>query len=460
MFSKKHLLFFSVQVAAYLLMVPHAWAAVGCGATAHGTSPYDQTACGNTGPFPMPAVAAKAIADCQPLAPGSYRLAKDIGLDRSAVCITLKDGPVTLDFAGFKITGRIRGNDIKASGTHLYSSKPGGGIRCSDHSGTMPGCLFLAAYDPARGILEIDHLTLENTDDSSINSARNLYIDWGAPVSHVGPRPAVRIHHVTSISATGSASARITNVHLNFSFTAEFNNNVIVCKATAVACQGIVAFGPNAKVHNNKFVDESLAFPEGETARAVVCDSTRGCEVYDNYFDTQDSRAIRIRDAVSTLGPTDVHDNLIDSIRSGSTHNYIAAIHVCDPDKGSNDAHNYVIHKNTIRSQGGVVLMSRGCAGYPQFRDNNIKCTAPCKGLLAAIRTPAPGSSSTFELRDNDPVQFASDPQTFVEAGASAYVCNTGSARGRGKVTQACLRPEPLPIQEQNRRKGTLSGQP
>lgn len=420
-----------------LWMAPTSRASVGCGATSGGMAQYDQSTCGNVAPFPI-AARGTPVSSCQNLTAGIYHLTKNIGSSPEAVCLTLTTGPITLDFAGFQVTGRIVARDITASRSHVYSSAAGGTLTCADHSATAPGCIFISANDAVRGALEIDHLTLRNTDGSSINSARNLYIDWGATASFVGTAPALRIHHITSTSATGLRSVRIPNIHVNFRYNADLHDNLITCLPTAAACQGIVAFGPNARIHNNKIVCQQLNTYSLETARAIACDSAKGCHVYNNYFDARDNRAIRLRDVENAPGAVDIHDNLIDNVTRGVTANYIGAIHVCDPDVGSNEGSNYVIQNNTINNKDGVILMSRGCAGYPKFRNNRIGCIAPCSGMLASIRLPLVGSTTTFELRDNIPVPFTSAPQSLVASGASVLFCNTGTIGGEGKMTAVC----------------------
>jgi hypothetical protein len=84
------------------------------------------------------------------------------------------------------------------------------------------------------------------------------------------------------------------------------------------------------------------------------------------------------------------------------------------------------------------VLMSRGCAGYPKFRNNRIGCIAPCSGMLASIRSPLAGSTTTFELRDNAPVAFTAVPQSSIASRASVWVCNTGTIGGEGRITSLC----------------------
>jgi hypothetical protein len=250
----------------------------------------------------------------------------------------------------------------------------------------------------------------------------------------------VKIHHITSTSATGLTSARIPNIHLNFGYNAEFESNFINCLATAAACQGIVAFGPNARVHNNRIVSQLLNSSNVETARGIVCDSAKGCQIYNNYFEAHDSRAVRLRDVRNVFGAVNIHDNLIDYVTRGVTPNYVAAIHVCDPDAAVNDGSSYIIQNNTINNKDGVVLMSRGCAGYPKFTTNKIGCIAPCSGMLANIRAPLAGSITTFELTNNTPLILTTNLQSLVAPGASVHVCNTGTVGGGGIIATTCAK--------------------
>jgi hypothetical protein len=414
----------------------------GCGATRGGATQFDQSACGNVKPFPM-AATGKAIASCQTLKQGTYHLNANIGAAATSTCLTLISGPVTLDLAGFTITGRIVGNNIALSRTHFFSSAGGGMVTCSD-AVSSPGCIFLQGSDNVTGVLEIDHLTLVNIATSSSNSERNLFIDWGAAAStSLGNATSVKIHNISSTSATGASNNRIVNLHIQASVPrVEYYNNDTTCLAGANACQGTVCYGvKDCKIHNNRATTQ-LGVGISETARAFLCDGDtgvgmNGCEIYNNYVNTQDGRAIRFRNVNSSVNITAVHDNLIDNIASGSTGNYASAIHLCDPDTGTNDGSSYLITANTFKMRDGSVVVARGCRGFPQVNANVVVCIAACTGLFSNVRQ-SDGGASTLKLVNNAPMPLTSRPQNQAEAGTSLEICNSGTSGGRATITTAC----------------------
>ena len=412
---------------------------VGCGASAHGASALDQSTCGNVGPFPA-AAGGTAVSACGSFGAGHYTLAKDVGGDPTATCITFTGGPVVFDFAGHRVTGRMLGNNVALSGSHVFSSAAGGALTCSDASASLPGCVYFQASDPsATAPFEVDHLTLANQSSTSNNSERNLMIVWDIATTTLGATAAVHVHNVTSTSATGASSSRIVNLQFQGAQRAEFDQNDVTCLATAAACQGVVCYGAeDCKLHNNA-THSQLAPTVTETARHFICDGNtgvgmNGCEIYANYIEVKDARGVRLRNVNSNANPVAVHDNLFDAITDDSGGNYIAALHLCDPDTGSNDASGYDLHDNTFRvSNGGNVVMERGCSGYPKLRDNVVSCTtAQCTGLFANVRQE---STSTLELTNNEPIPMASSPQSNVEATASVHVCKSGTFGGAGQVT-------------------------
>src|SRR6267378_3156185 len=136
-------LIFLVLLAACFSSQAHAQTP-GCGATSGGASQYDQSVCGNVSPFPAAASGSAFSGPCGSSLPaGTYYLTQSIGTSPGDICITFTSGPVTFDFAGFTITGRIFGNGISMSGTHLYSSAPGGTVNCSAAPSGFPGCVSL-----------------------------------------------------------------------------------------------------------------------------------------------------------------------------------------------------------------------------------------------------------------------------------------------------------------------------
>lgn len=420
--------------------------AAGCGATAGGASQYDQSACGNVAPFPSPAAGA-AISACQNISAGTFHLTSNIGSSQTAVCLKITGGPVVLDLAGFTVTGRIVGSSFKLSGTHIYSSAPGGGVICSDTSGTDPGCIYLQGSDTTiTAVLEVDHLTIVNNDSSGANSARNLMIDWGSTPSQLGTAVSAKIHNITSTSATGPSSARIVNVQLQSDFAyPEFSYNRITCLSQAGSCQGIVSYDNANNLFHNNFLSNQLSQINGatsDTARAVTCDGDTpgtgrgggGCQIYNNYIEAEDGRAFRLRNVNSTPNTSSIHDNLVDDIVSGSSGAYIAAVHLCDPDSGQNDASAWSVYTNTFNvSDGGTILMARNCTGFPQFSGNTINGTQ-WTGLLADLRA-IDGLSATLTLLNNSGVTTTAKPQSNVEAGATLQLCDSGTAGGAGVIT-------------------------
>jgi hypothetical protein len=419
-------------------MASQASATNGCGARTGGAAPYDQSTCGNVTPFPA-AADRTAVSACGSFAAGTYHLTGNIGTAATATCLTFTSGPVIFDLAGFAITGRIIGNSIVLSGTHIYSSAAGGTLTCSNHSSNLPGCMYFSGSDNITEVLEFDHFTVVNIDSSSANSARNLMIDWGGATSSLGKAFSVKIHNITSTSATGTTSGRIVNLQIQASKArVEYNNNDVTCLAAASACQGMICYGTtDCKVHNNRAKNQ-LNVGTLETARAFLCDGDagtgmNGCEIYNNYIDTQDGRAVRMRDVNSGVNTTSVHDNLIDNISGGSTGNYVAAIHLCDPDSGTNDGSGYAIFSNTFTLNNGNVVMARACANFPQVRNNRFVCFSSCSGLLGNVRQSGT-LASTLQLTNNSPVPLTSSPQTNAETNTILRVCNSGSAGGSGTI--------------------------
>jgi hypothetical protein len=418
----------------------------GCGATAGGGSEYDQSACGNVAPYPSPARGA-AISSCRSVSAGTYHLSSRIGSSETAVCLNITGGPIVLDVAGFTVTGRIVGRSLKLSGTHIYSSAPGGGLLCSDSSTTDPGCIYLQGSDTTiTAVLEIDHLTIANKDSSGANSARNLMIDWSGATAPLGTAVSAKIHNVTSTSATGPTSARIINLQVQSRVAyPEFSYNKVTCVSQAGSCQGIATYDNlNNLFHNNYLVNElsKINGSISDTARAVVCDGDTpgtgpgggGCRMYNNYVVAEDGRAFRLRNVNSGRYTSSIHDNLVDRIVSGDSGEYIAAVHLCDPDSGQDDASAWSIYSNTFNvSGGGSIVMARNCNGFPPFRRNTINGTN-WSGLLANVRVLG-GGSSTLALLANAPITTTANPQSHVEPGATLKLCGSGTAGGGGRVT-------------------------
>ena len=429
---------------------------IGCGATPGGAAQYDQSQCGNVAPFPAAPATPTAISACGTIsAAGTYQLTTNLSTTATAICLTFQNGPIVLDFAGHTIQGRIMANGLNSNGTHVYSSAAGGGLTCSDSSASNPGCIFWEnGSDPITTVLtpvvtamEFDHLTLTNTDSSSANSARTLQIGWTPSSNSNSPDlhyPALRVHNITSTSATGINSNRIANIWIdgNGVLDIDYSYNFTTCLATASACQGGVSFWRKSiVVHNNRMVNQLTSGITTDTARGFICDGTLvtqpgdSCQIYNNYVDAEDGRAFRFRNVTVANGPAYIHDNLIDNIRVGTSGFSVGALHICDPDSGSNDGSQYLIWWNTLNINDGNGLFTRGCSGNPVFQNNRINKIGLGTGTLAAIRAPIAGSSTTFTLKNNIPITLTSSPNTSVDAGASLSQCNTGTTGGAGTIT-------------------------
>lgn len=425
----------------YLVVAHPAHALVGCGATTGGLAQFDQSTCGATSPFPSPA-GGTSISTCQTLVAGTYTLTANLTTTNTSTCITLNDA-VILDLAGFTITGKIVGSGINMSGMHIFSSAAGGTVTCSGDSGNTTCVSIANGSQNLTSAIEIDHITITNVGTSSAVSERNMFIDWNPGSSTLGTAFGAKFHHITSTAATGLTSTRIANLWINSNskMNVEYNNNKTTCLSTAAACQGMVTFAVNdVKVHNNWIVNQLNNASTSETARALDIDgnlpsqAATGVEIYNNYIDTQDGRAIRFRNVTNASDVTTAHDNLIDNVTRGSTSNYVAAIHVCDPDSGNNDGSSYVFSANSVNITDGTGLFSRNCTGFPQFSGNIIGCIVTCSGQLAVIGTPINSGTTTFQLTNNAPVTLTSSPQSSVQASATANVCNTGTVGGAGTI--------------------------
>lgn len=417
-----------------------------------GVSQYDQSTCGNATPYPS-AAAGTAINSCQTgLANGTYHLTSNIGSDQTADCLTWGGGSIVIDLAGFTVTGKIESLNWGPSlgGTHIYSSAASGSVVCNTDSGTI-ACINLPddGY-PLSAPVEIDHLTItDNGTSSTVGGKKALFIEENPSSSTLGTAFGVKLHHLTTTPATGLTNSRISNLWVNGNSLVhlEVNNNKTTCWSTSAACQGMATYQVgDTKYHNNWAINQLQNSGSSETPRAVDCDGnlpngSEGCEVYNNYFDAQDGRAWRFRNVTNVTGVTTAHDNLVDNIVHGSTGSYAAAVHICDPDSGTNDGTPYVFSNNTFNTSDGTVLLSRGCTNFPKFQNNVVVCLSTCSGLLARIAQPISGSSTTFQLTNNSgpnntAIPLTSNPQTNVESGATAQVCKTGTVGGSGTITQ------------------------
>src|SRR5215472_12443128 len=420
----------------------------GCGATPGGLNQYDQSQCGNVAPFPAAPATPTVISACGSYAAGTYQLSANIGSTASATCLTFTTGPIILDFNGHTVTGQVFANNVTMSGTHIYSSAAGGTLTCainSDNNVNWPGCLWLTdSENTITAPIELDHLTIINTSSTTDTaSGRNVHMD---AQSNTTGNTVVGfthlIHNITSTAMNGTLSTRIYNFNVGIPVAhVEYSYNNVTCLSQANACQGMACGTYDCKIHNNKTTMQKLTLASGgETGRASGCDTQggvpmSGCEIYNNYYDVGDARAIRFRNVLSGVLQTFIHDNLIDNISVGTSGNYAGALHICDPDSGTDDGSKYLIWWNTLNISDGNGLFTRGCTGNPVFQNNRINKIGVGTGTLATIRAPIAGSSTTFTMKNNVPVTLTSSPNTSVESGASLSQCNTGTTGGAETIT-------------------------
>jgi hypothetical protein len=143
-----------------------------------------------------------------------------------------------------------------------------------------------------------------------------------------------------------------------------------------------------------------------ESSRALLCDGlAASCEFANNFIDTGNNRALRYRAFAEAgqPGPVSWHDNRLDNI----AHSTIAAVHLCDPDTGGNNANGLDIYANTfVLGPEATAVMVRGClAPGPAVRGNTFECAVDgCVGAqLASLRFSDVGTHLTLGDNHVDP---------------------------------------------------------
>lgn len=349
---------------------------------------------------------------------------------------------MVLNLNGHKITGTLKtGVSINISGVRIYN----GTITCVDADANKPGCLYINVDTDAPAItvpLEIDHISWSNTSNTSSAQEFNMLVDLGGMSKTATGGPNVLVHDNTSVSATGMTNDRITNLqvqataHSNVAYAA-FYNNATLCQATAAACQGIVSYGLyNTKVYNNTLVNQ-FNKSNGDTPRGVLCDQTDACEVYNNTFDAQNGRAVRLRGTNNKNGPNSVHNNTINNVDQPLGTNE-AAIHLGDPDSGT-EVENATVNNNTINVIApGWVFMARGTSAIT-IEDNTVNAPSGISSveLLDARSDGGVGPATNINLWRTT-VNGAAGTSN-CQPGTSANICKSGTATGSGcKVTTGC----------------------
>jgi hypothetical protein len=246
--------------------------------------------------------------------------------------------------------------------------------------------------------------------------------------------PSIKIHDNSSTSATGLSSTRIVNLqvqgvpHTSAGY-AEFYNNSTVCKSTAAACQGIVAYGLfDVKVHGNTLTNQLADPASTETPRAVICDQTDGCEIYSNTIDAQDGRAVRLRGTNAANDVNSVHDNVIKNVVAGVNPNEVAAIHLGDPDSGT-EVENATVYSNTFGVSTGWLFMARSATGIT-IRDNTVNGT----GAISLLDARYASSTGVSLLR----TQVSGGTATSsCEPGTTVTVCQSGNVIGACTLNNA-----------------------
>jgi hypothetical protein len=188
-------------------------------------------------------------------------------------------------------------------------------------------------------------------------------------------------------------------------------------------------------VHANRII----LFPNprvDETPRAILFDqlhdhATDFGEAWNNVIVANEGRAFRVRGSYNVW----VHDNQIESAQNWDKNtNYVAAIHLGDPDAGTDDLKDTRIFRNAISiARGGIAIFARNARDV-LVEDNTLKCRADCQDFLfASVRTPLEaGDDSRLTLRNN--TGWGIPLQTEVERGAQLNICNSGSASGVGEI--------------------------
>jgi hypothetical protein len=419
--------------------VPGAAGVTACGATGTYPSitPTAQTNCGNVAPFPGAPSSPTLISTCSQtlVANTKYQLSSDLSCGATVLAITISGPNTILDFNGHTVTGGALLTD--PNGDHVYSSVAGGTLTCNQDSGSLTACFYgNISTANLNTIGEIDHLTITNSSTGTATNSRNLLIDYGSvSTGTLLGSITTKVHNITSTSATGLTSTRIINLqvqgiaHTTIAYP-EFYDNFTTCQSTAAACQGIVAFGIyNAKLHNNKVINQLASASSSETPRGTFCDQTDGCEMYSNYYNAQDGRAFRFRGSNNTHDVNSAHDDYIDNVVAGTNPNYVAAMHLGDPDTGT-EVENLTVNHNVINYTSGLVSMQRDATAVT-ITTNVVNCVT-CSGngtpnlwwlrITAANATQGSVLGTTFNGGTPDA------PQTQCDAGTTSLVCLSGTS--------------------------------
>lgn len=427
----------------------------GCGAI--NNVPTNNGSCGPVAPFPPAPASPTPVSSCVTLAANTnYQLTSNIGSSQTSACLNIQGPNTKVDLNGHAILGFANMN-TDVNGIHFYSSKPGASVTCQTDTSAQACVYGNVTSSNFNTLFEVDHITVQNTTTNSTSSARNVFFDFSSINSgSLTGVPNISIHNMGSISATGITSTRIVNLQVQASTTislpttpvnkayAVFYNNETTCLTNTAACQGIVAYGLwDAKIYSNHLINQLNNASSSETPRAMIFDQTGGSEAYNNLIVAQDGRAVRLRGSKPLNDVNAVHDNVVDTIVAGSNSNHVAAVHLGDPDSGS-EVEGADIYNNVFNFTSGLIAMSRSATGI-NFHDNTVNCVS-CGGAftpdLYYLRSIGGGVASSANILRNT-LPGLPGPQSLCDSGTTSLVCQSGTASGCTVNNSACALPTP-----------------
>ncbi len=377
----------------------------------------------------------------------SYIVTADLTSDPQGTqnCLTFFGPATKIDLNGHIITGRINMNG-DASGTIIFN----GTVNCNradgdpisgNDFGSDIGCVRIQSTATATAQVRIHHLTVHNAGGASGGfGSRGIHVDWGAamPTTTV----SIRIFNITGLVDHEPGVIRSSNINLTASNNIiEATNNNLTCDVDAAACQGIVCDGTlDCFMHANQLT-MNFNTAGGDSARAMVFDVTPNGEAWNNTVTVNNNRAVRVRDSTNT----NIHDNRFNNITNGgaSLTSYVAAIHLADPDFGT-DNMNMVVQNNAFQVDNGTAIFVRDGENI-EIKNNTVTCVNTCLGNFGVSRSPQisacpagtvrPGlicDGSTYlsivNFDSNPTVTVLPSPQIFVFPSATVNVCKSGIA--------------------------------
>jgi hypothetical protein len=250
------------------------------------------------------------------------------------------------------------------------------------------------------------------------------------------PRPArgysIRLSHITAnvpkqpdVSRSFALSIIATN------HVVEVSDNHLTCESGAAACQAVMCYRTaDCKMHHN-FVEMNTNTTKAD-GRALLFDRAENGEAWNNTILVNNNRAVRVRDSFHVR----IHDNQFRQIAA----NGAAAVHLADPDAGTNDL-DVLVDGNTFEVIDGTAIFIRNGVNAT-VRNNTISCADGCSrlGRLFSIRSPIGAGNRTEITIENNPTAALNpaSPPIAVGLGARVNSCNSGSATGKGEIIPSC----------------------